>query len=561
MNTIMKRYISILALAATALCLTSCEKFLDDVHREGETTQATYFVNDAQAVSAIARVYSELRQESYLGREMYWEQAVATDIVWGRTRSYNPLAVFQYNGDESPLRDVFNQAYKNIAVSNWIVEALHNKQIGTELTEIETRTLGEAYFLRAYCHFTIAYRYGTKDLGVPFDAYEEFEYPYQVQIPTQQESVMKNYEMIASDLKKAESLLPKFETYGAADRGRAHKASAAAVLSKVYAYWANWDSSKWSDVITCVDRLEKDYGRDLVENFKDLWSPDWQKGFWNKEYCWGVPGNGGNDADGGGGIEFTGVSWENKGYGKMNGWGQFKPAYDIYEEMAKDNVGDTKNERLAVSILEYNDEFMYWGAPMKYYSVQDLESGFQIAKYIQPLAPEDPFTYDGGYVNTNADYPTVRCMWHIVRFADCLLLRAEAYLAQNNASKAAEDINRVRVRSNLVPITGNATWTDLYHERRCELAFEMSADHAYDCKRWAYSGAAEIKALAIKELNSHPRVRHHEDRSNPESDFTIGDYEDYKIAKQWSNKYMTFPYPSQQINKSQGKLKNVPDWQ
>ena len=51
----------------------------------------------------------------------------------------------------------------------------------------------------------------------------------------------------------------------------------------------------------------------------------------------------------------------------------------------------------------------------------------------------------------------------------------------------------------------------LYHERRCELAFEFT-DHLFDLKRWHHSSNAEIKALAEKELNARPLVRHYKNR-------------------------------------------------
>ena len=89
----------------------------------------------------------------------------------------------------------------------------------------------------------------------------------------------------------------------------------------------------------------------------------------------------------------------------------------------------------------------------------------------------------------------------------------------------------------------------------------MANDHAYDCKRWAYSGAAEIKALALNELNNRPRVRHYDDRTDPYSPWTEGYYEDYTNKLPWNEKFMTFPYPSEQLNKSAGKLKNPPSWQ
>ncbi len=554
----MKKYIILALIAAGILSVASCAKFLD-VKAEGAPTADQYFQNDQQSIDAVDGIYARLAQESCMGRELYWEQAVANDIVWGRTRGYPTLATFEYTGDESPLRSVFGNAYtEGMNRANWIIQKLLDKQsqAGKTLTAVEKRSLGEAYFMRAYWHFLIAYRYGTKDLGVPFVAYETVEGGYNNEIPEQQPSVMKDYELIISDLQKAEEILPKFEEYGAADRGRAHKAAAAAVMAKVYAYWATWDNSQWPNVITCVDRLEKSYGRDLHPVFTDLFAPDVTK-FFTKEYCWGYPSNGSNNGKSGGSIEFPGVSLENKGWGKFNGWGQFKPSFDIYEEMAKDNVGGVKNERLAASILEYGDVFPYFGEDRVYWSTSDVEAGFQIYKFMQPFAPADP--QGAGYLLDNADWPCTLINWPIIRFADCLLLRAEAYLVANNISAATKDINRIRERSHLAPIDG-ASWQALYHERRCELAFEMANDHAADCKRWAVGGAAEIKALALKELNSHPQVRHYADRSDPYSACTVGDYEDYKNQLKWNDKFITFPYPSEQINKSAGALKNPPSW-
>ena len=554
----MKKYIAIAFAALCAFSFTSCDNFLD-YSSMGSPTEDNYFQNDQQAIDAVDGIYARLAQENVMGREFYWEQAIANDIVWGRTRGFNTLATFEYTGDESPLRGVFGAAYKEgMNRCNWIIQSLLDKQEETTLSDIETRSLGEAYFMRAYWHFIIAYRYGTKDLGVPFVAYETVEGGYNNEIPEQQESVMKNYELIVSDLQKAEEILPRFETYGADDRGRAHKAAAVAVMAKVYAYWATWDASQWPNVITCVNKLEQTYGRGLADNFTDLFAPDFEK-FWTKEYCWGYPSTGGVKGSGGGSIEFTGVSLENKGWGKFNGWGQFKPTYDLYEEMAKDNIDGVKNERLAATMLEYNDEFEFFGEMRRYWSVSDLEAGFQIGKYLQAFAPADCIAR--GLVYDNDNWPCTRINWPIIRFADCLLLRAEANLAAGNGAAAAADINKIRERSHLKPLAGAATWTDLYHERRCELALELAADHGFDCKRWAYSGADEIKKLALNELNNRPRVRHYADRQNPESTFEIGYYEDYANKLQWSDKFMTFPYPSEQINKSAGKLKNVPAWQ
>lgn len=99
----------------------------------------------------------------------------------------------------------------------------------------------------------------------------------------------------------------------------------------------------------------------------------------------------------------------------------------------------------------------------------------------------DAFKYSDpvgeGAVSANGDWPTVRVNFPIIRFAEMLLFRAEAYLMTGQADKATADINRIRLRSNLTPLTGTATMKNLYHERRCELAFEFT-DHLFDLKRW-----------------------------------------------------------------------------
>lgn len=138
----MKKYISIFALSG--LILSSCSDFLD-VQSEGNPTTNAYFTNDQQAIDAIDGLYAPIHQENGFGRELFWEQGAACDIVWGRTRGYNTLATFAYTGDESPISGTFDMFYQNMSRSNWIIKQLLNKEKTTELTSVEARSLGEAY--------------------------------------------------------------------------------------------------------------------------------------------------------------------------------------------------------------------------------------------------------------------------------------------------------------------------------------------------------------------------------------------------------------------------------
>lgn len=539
----------ILAAVFSAALLSSCSDFLDG-QKEGDPTTTQYFTNDNQAIDAIDALYRPIHQEGLFGREIYWEQGGACDIVWGRTRSYNTLATLQYTGDESPLKGTYERLTGVISRANWVVEQLLNKEHKTALTAVEKRSLGEAFFMRAFSHFYVAYRYGNDKQGVPFVRYEDFAGGYDNSIPKQQATVMDNYKMIIEDLDNAIKYLPNFKEYDIDNRGRAHKAAAVAYKAKVYAYWAAFDKSQWSNVISMVNSLEQDYGRDLAPEFADVFSSDFSN-YWTKEYLFGIAGTGGDTP---GGSEFPGVILENKGWGIYNGWGQIKPSYDIFEEMLKDGVG---NARITRSVLEYGQEFQFFGETRKFYSTSDVESGFMINKYMDPFKHEDATKE---YVSSNGDWPTARVNMPLIRFAEMLLFRAEANLALGHADLAAKDINHVRNRSHLTPLSGNATWTDLYHERRCELAFEYS-DHLYDLKRWFHSGDAEIKALAQKELNAHPRARHYAERSDWNSTFVVGPYADYLNEADpavkpvaYDDHLMVFPYPSTEITKSGGAL-------
>lgn len=537
-----KLYLSVLAVSA--LLFGSCSDFLD-VQPEGSAITNAYFTNDQQAIDAIDGLYKPLHKETVFGRDLFWEQGAACDIVWGRTRNFNSLATLSYTGDEEPLRNSFDTFYQVMSRANWIIKQLLDKETRTELSDVEKRSLGEAYFMRGMTHFLVAYRYGTDKQGVPFVRYEDFEGEYDNSIPPQQPTVMDNYRLIIEDMDSAIEYLPKFEEYTEDERGRAHQAAAVAYKAKVYAYWATWDESQWNNVITMVGLLETEYGRDLAQTFDELFSSDFAD-YWNAEYIWSIPSTGGVN---GGGSDFPGVVLENKGWGVYNGWGQIKPTLDIYEEMAKDGAG---NDRLVRSILEYNQEFQFFGETMRFASSSDLEAGFQVNKYMDPFKYANAIT--DGYVNPNGDWPTARVNFPLIRFAEMLLFRAEAYIMTNQPELALSDLNRIRERSNLTLLDHTPTMTDLYHERRCELAFEFT-DHLFDLKRWHRSSNSEIKALAEKELNSRPRVRNYEDRTSPTSAFTIGYYADYPNKEPYQDYMMVFPYSPEQVTKSNGLLK------
>lgn len=597
--------------------LTSCAKFLD-VKPEGIPTNDNYFQSDYQINNAIKSIYSPMADgDDCFGRNTVWVECLGTQMVVGRNSGdwSKELTTLKWNGDEFGLRNPFEWYYKFIERSNWIVDALlkqvnANDAAGKESSYVLKRALGEAYFLRAFFHLQVANWYGRDDdmgKGVPFVRYEDFPNGYDNSIPTQQEHVSDNYRMIIEDLDNALKYLPYLSEYvkdHPEDLGRPQKQAAMAMKARAYAYWANWKPEHWDDVITCVNALEggeftagefrgefKDSDkRALVADFNELFTDEISK-WWNSEYCWSIPSNGGfNDRVG---AEFPGLTLENKGYGVYNGWGNFKATNDAYEEFKKDGDDNTRMKR---SILKYGQEWTYAGNQMKYYSSADIETGFGINKWLEPF--KHPDFINAGYVNeAGGSWVSARVNYHIIRFADCLLLRAEAKIMKGGNGDA--DINTVRGRADLSPKNG-CNMAEIYHERYCELAYEPMASHATDLRRWMHSDSkGGAKALAKVELESHPQALYHVWRDWPESpegrgikddgtlkalgpvmnptidgkglestrkglNYTeiddtekgkIGDYQNYQGEKgTWDDHLAAYPYPSKQITNSAGRL-------
>lgn len=479
----MKKIIAAIAVVTMGLSASSCADFLD-VQPEGDPNQGGYFQTDKEAEDAIGAVYWIFDKEETWGRNLFWEQGCGDDMVCNQSR-WPSLMNFQYTGDESPLTDNWEKMTEYIARANWVVAGLKAKGVD-KLTAVETRTLGEALFMRAFLHFHIAYRYGRADNGCPFIRYED--YPNYTEtmlstIPSQQATVMDNYKLIEDDLKEAAGYLPFFETYGAEDQGRAHKVAAWALQVKLYAYWAYHDKTKWELIPDLVDKIEKEGNRALLGDFADVFK---MANNYSSEYIWSATGTGRKE----GGPRFPGVCLVNKGWGIFNGWGSLKPSRSLWEEYEE---GDTRRD---ISVYSYGMTIKYFGAeqPFTDPAGDKIVSGFMFAKYMEPYTYGQRVLDEEGnvdasktvlsnpYVSTNGNDMTTDLNIPLIRFAEMVLFKAEALIEMGEGGKAAIELNRLTQRCGLGQPYATATMEDLMHERRCELAGEFT-DRFMDLKR------------------------------------------------------------------------------
>lgn len=545
------KIISLLSLAS--LMLVSCSDWLD-VKPEGTPNEDNYWKTDADYTSATTAIYGCFSLEETWGRDLFWEQGASDDIFYSRARgnAQMNLANLSMDGDtEGSIQSIYGTMYETNAVANNII--YHALKLD-ERTSIINRCMGESYFMRAFSHFMIAYRYGRVDNGVPFDRYEDYEVYESNKIPEQRASVIDNYTLIIEDLDKAIEALPWFSQYGSADYGRATKDAAIALKVKVYAYWAQHDPSQWAKIPALVDQLESEGGRGLLDNFADVFTTANE---WGKEFIWSVNSSGEKLA----GSIFPGMMLDNKGWGRYNGWGNFKPTLELWAEYSE------KDLRRPVTIMQYGDEFTFFGEKRKFYSTADLECGFHFNKYMEPFkyGSVDPKSGAGisSVVSPSGDRPTTDLNIPIMRFAEMVLFKAEAQIEMGQGAEAAKTLNRIVKRAGMGELYTNATIENLMHERRCELAGEYT-DRVMDLKRWAVKyPVAKVKLEASKHGLKYL------DRSNPASalDEKVGkpmtvngkQYQgviEIMSAKTYNaDKACVLPYEQNEVTKAKGALK------
>ncbi len=457
----MKSKIRLLALLTLLLVQISCEKDLD-VTPQGAPSSGSFWNTPEAAQAGVNAIYSLYSDDDMYGRGAFWLNNASDDIGTKPRANAERIKAFTVTGSESETKAIWAKHYQVMKLAN---DVLRNVPAIKMDEKLKNQYLGEAYFNHAIMHLELAYRYGDSRAGIPIQDRDNPENVY-VERPA---NVQVNYDYIVADLLKAVDLLPYFNEYDASQYGRAHKTAALAYLSRTYLY-----AKKWAESEAYADKVISSGKHALLPDFADVFTSSKN---WSTEYIWSV-GSAAFNTDLG--CIFPGVVLEDKGWGAYNGWGNFYPTKELYDAY---QPGD---KRLAITILKKGDSFVFFGETRSFNEGNTVVSssnrtGYQFRKYMEPFSyPKVSGSVDTRYVNANGDKPSTSLNVPLLRYADVLLMKAEAKLMQGK--NADDEINAIRLRAGLTPLTG-AVMTDLKRERRCEFAGEWTDRH-WDLVRW-----------------------------------------------------------------------------
>ncbi|GAL81148.1 putative outer membrane protein [Algibacter lectus] len=442
----MKKYINKLKgffLLVLVLGANSCgDSYLEEVDRYSIDSES-YFNSETDYYNALVGAY-DLLQSTYLNVIL---GEIASDNTLCGGESATDVVAWQQIDDmihtpvNAELKKLWEWMYAGVNRANFILEF-------QDKTDFEGKEiiLGEAHFLRAYYYFELVKWFG----DVPL---KETRFVLGDETSVPRSPATDVYALIEADLKYAVDNL----NYTAPQVGRATKGSAQALLGKAYLY-----QNKFTEATTVLDQLITEGPYDLVSDYDTIFETDGENNIesvFEVQYS-DAEGAGfeclqcseGNVAVGFNGIRnYTGPTFD-------SGFSFNVPTQEVVDEF---EAGDLRKD---VAILDIEA----WAtANNATYGEGNEHTGYFNRKYIARKG--DLNTGDQNLTNPNN--------YRAIRFADVLLMAAEAYnRGEISDSKAQGYLNRVRERAfgtaNDVTSTG-ATLTDaIAHERRVELVGE-----------------------------------------------------------------------------------------
>lgn len=564
----MKQLLAILTLFGS-LTFTSCEDFLTEEVR-GQQNLDTYFTTADECEAYITGCYQDVTCGGWWNINTVWLLSeMCSDDAWmGNTTQsqsdYISLAHYQGNGaSNGPISNFWQYRYKGILRCNVAIDRISNTEL--EDKELQARLVAEARFLRGYFYFELARNFG----GVPLIT--EFKMPEEIQGITRA-SLENTYKFIEEDLIAAAEVLPKRSEYADADMGRATSGAALGLLGKVYLYQEKWTEAR--DVLqklipesgyTGEDAQTTEY--DLLPNFGDVWDKDFDnsvESLFEVQYEYHA-----TLAVGGSLSTVTGA--RSCGAALGDGWAWCQPTANLEAAYSEDDerrewtiikTGCTEikgeTEENFTKILNDNKEISVYDDCVEKYNLpanslvidpSGHKSGRIIRKYYLPLN-DRPEVY-----NTDKSPLNHR----ILRYADVLLMYAEACNELSDDTHAQAALNRVRNRAGLSPVsvTGNELRHAIRNERRLELAFEQN--RLYDIRRWKDDNGKPVIANLMGEngsfvkWNTDPATRDAMEWDNQ------GEASD-KGKSFREDRDLLFPIPLYEVTMSNGSIEQNPNW-
>lgn len=436
----------------------SCKKFLEQ-EVPGAFPEQDFYKTDQDVLQAVTATYDMMQAHYntnwgslYMIKTLLSDESNAGGSDAGDQPGYQTLDDFTFDATNDKVRDSWKMCYFTIYRANKVINR------SDPSTNLRKRLIAEAKFLRAYNYFELVSLWG--DVPLVIDDIPPAEYT-----STGRKPKADVYAQIEQDLTEAIADLPVKSQYSPGDKFRASKGAAQALLGKTLLYQEKWGEAAdvFETVITSMEyslassvgaafSRSQEFGQESL--FEISYTTERNYDWGNFPWDWQPESNIHIQLMGPRADYYTKAPADSL----IAGWGFNLPTQKLWDAFIA--AGDVDRRRQTVMS---DDELIAAGGDWTNPTAYDFEGFFQ-RKYgsfqSQTGAPIGELNY-----GTN---------WRHIRYADVLLMAAEANYRDNNEIKARGYLNEVRNRSNLADVnsSGDALFNDIVRERQLELAFE-----------------------------------------------------------------------------------------
>lgn len=474
------RYIAAALLLVGAT--TSCEDFLT-VQSPDELTSDSFWRDKSDAEAGLAAAYSKLESstDTWSFAEVKWPvEAYREDIVNLGSDALNypnwvELANFTYTNGNSQFTTYWVDNYRGINYCNQVIESLPGIPAENITEEDRNMIVNEAHFLRGYYHMKLLLNWEQIVLRDVYITSTD-------QLDKALSSRAEAWDFIIGEFQKATDLpaVRTSETTGRATNGAAYAFLGWAHLTRAY----EEADKKEADLLAAVAAFDKVQGYELVKDFGSMFNST------NKNSKEGVFELQLSMSDANGAWYKTQLHrWV--GTTELWGWDEILPSNMLMKEYMKEGEIATTgryDSRLYETIFFQCDYFndaeagRVYGATYDYwFNTEYDDDGNPVGEAFnkpsfRKLMPAD---YEG--LSANYFAPNIQLM----RYANVLLMKAEALNELGRTAEAIPLIDQVRARADMPKMKATsqeAVRAQIEHERILE--FPLENFRFYDLRRW-----------------------------------------------------------------------------
>ena len=576
-----KKYVILLLCLSSLFCLTACNSWIEE-DPESEITDERVGDSNEAAAEWLTGTYSKWIDDMF--RWGYFPRVLEfdADYISGPDWLFGTFGAGNFQGESDVADALWKGCYGMIGRCNNAqrhIQAMEKISAATK-----NNAIGELKFMKAFAYFLIVRAYGDCPIQ-PEEETTDYNQPRQ--------SVAAVYDYIIKNLEEAAAQMYK-NTDASYQKGHANAGSAAGLLAKVYAtmasaampegteitvrtgpaYTGTSSSRKYAPLQNIVLKktavvgytdfnaatlygksaewakklIGGEYGTYELLPYDKLWAKESATA---SEFMFSV-GSVSGDA-----VYKNAVHSQYEGYKtsqgsdfiQSGGWvGCSRHWYDLFDHDDYRITKGVKHRWRAYTqeatntgfFYPYTDEYsiMATGFDLSGTWVADPSGIYADGVSYYYSMDSQCLAFTTKYMDvTNDAIENADANWPFLRFADVLLIYAEAQNELGNASDAVTYLNKVRERSNAAGATVDGLSTievrrsAILEERAKEFACE--ADRRWDLIRWG---------IYLDAMNA------------------IGGTDDSGVLKSRVSRNLLFPIPAQELNTNKAITSNNPGW-